>query len=158
MRGGGAREREGNEGRTDERRERMSSPCRSSKFAAISWPPAGASKTLRRKSPGGRGEPEGRAVPHTHTCSFSTHTLPPSARTHSHTHFLLSSHTQFLLSVFLFLLFSFHRLARCDEGRPPGVCQSGGAYRSRGASLWDSEGHGLGAQSPILHFLSFRRG
>lgn len=142
----------------------MSSPCRSSKFASISWPSAGASKTLRRKTPGGRGEPEGRAVPHTHTLALFQHTISLLLlslfviRTHSHTHFLLSSHTQFLLSIFLFLLFYFHTLACRGEGRPPGVCESGGAYISQGALPRDSEGRGLGAQSPILHFLSFRKG
>lgn len=96
----------------------FTSTSSSSKFLAISWPSAGASKTPpppRRKTPGGRGEPEGRAVPHTHThllffsptyshlslslfLSF-THTL-------SHTHFLpplVVSHP-----IFSFLLFYFH--------------------------------------------------
>ncbi len=131
---GRKRERHGEKKRKKER-EMVSSLClhihelHSSKFLAISWPSAGASKTLllqpRRKTPGGRGEPEGRAVPHTHTHTH-THTLAlfltntqflsfhslflsfthtRSLPSHTHISFLLSSHTQFLLSIFLFLLF-----------------------------------------------------
>lgn len=128
----------------------------SSKFAAISWPSAGASKTARRKTPGGRGEPEGRAVPHTHTCSFQhTLSLLLLSLCHSHTHTLppLISHpiSPVTFSPFA-LLRSRARLPRRGGGGGPGVCQSGGAYVSQGALLRDSEGHGLGAQSPILHF------
>lgn len=100
----------------------MSSPCRSSKFASISWPSAGASKTLRRKTPGGRGEPEGRAVPHTHTCSFSTHNLTPSALSFCHSHTLshtlppLISHPISPVNFSLFaLLLSHTRLPRRGE-------------------------------------------
>lgn len=59
----------------------------------------------RRQTPGGRGEPEGRAVPHTHLL-FLTQNLSVVALTHTHTSFLPSLHTQFL-NFSLFLLFSF---------------------------------------------------
>lgn len=95
----------------------FTSTSSSSKFLAISWPSAGASKTLppppRRKTPGGRGEPEGRAVPRTHTCSFShQHTLISLSLFLSFTHTL--SHTHFLRPLVVShpisssLLFYFH--------------------------------------------------
>lgn len=143
----------------------FTSTSSSSKFLAISWPSAGASKTPppppRRKTPGGRGEPEGRAVPRTHTCSFShQHTLISLSLFLSFTHTL--SHTHFLRPLVVShpisssLLFYFHTHTHThshailpDEGRPPGVPESGGAYISQGALLWDCEGHGLG--SPKSH-------
>lgn len=141
----------------------FTSTSSSSKFLAISWPSAGASKTPppppRRKTPGGRGEPEGRAVPRTHTCSFShQHTLISLSLFLSFTHTL--SHTHFLRPLVVShpisssLLFYFHTHTHShailpDEGRPPGVPKSGGAYISQGALLWDCEGHGLG--SPKSH-------
>lgn len=143
----------------------FTSTSSSSKFLAISWPSAGASKTPppppppRRKTPGGRGEPEGRAVPRTHTCSFShQHSLISLSLFLSFTHTL--SHTHFLRPLVVShpisssLLFYFHTHTHShailpDEGRPPGVPKSGGAYISQGALLWDCEGHGLG--SPKSH-------
>ena len=113
-----------------------------SKFRAISWPSAGASKTLlpppRRQTPGGRGEPEGRAVPHTHLLFFLANNLSSSSalsfsHSHtrsrsplSHTHVLppLSSHPFFLSLLFLlFALFLSHTLAcSCSQwARPPDV-------------------------------------
>ena len=150
----------------------FTSTSSSSKFLAISWPSAGASKTPpppppRRKTPGGRGEPEGRAVPHTHTHTlalFLTNTLSSLSLFLSFTHTLFRTHISFLPSSShtqfpLFCSFTFthththtdthsHAILP-DEGRPPGVPESGGAYISQGALLWDCEGHGLG--SPKSH-------
>lgn len=106
------------------------------------------------------------SLTHTHLLFFSpTHSFSPSSFTHTLSLPSLSRLTPNFSSQFVsFCSFTFthtHTHSHAilpDEGRPPGVPESGGAYVSQGALLWDYEGRGLGAQSPILHFLSFRKG
>lgn len=153
----------------------FTSTSSSSKFLAISWPSAGASKTPppppppRRKTPGGRGEPEGRAVPRTHTCSFShQHTLISLSLFLSFTHTLL--HTHFLRPLVVShpisssLLFYFHphthtHMPSFPTRGDPLVSPSPEAPTyPREPCCGTARVTASEAQSPILHFLLFQRG
>lgn len=136
------------------------------------------SKTAAKKTdPLGSGGPEGRAVPHTHSCSFFS---PTTSSFHSV--FLSMSHTLSLPRLdapcLLFTLASSHHfycfllffssplscrhhmlplpMREIPPCSPPDVLESGGEYQSQGTLPRDRGGRDPQAQSPSIHFLSFQ--
>lgn len=131
-------------------------------LTAVNLLPFHGRKMLRKKTPGGRGEPEGRAVPHTHLLFFTTHSLrlfslsvtlcfaPSLTPTH-----ISCCPSQFPSSLLLFCSFTFLYATTTVETPPSPQCFL--VWRClhipESFAAGTLEGRGLRAQSPIIHFV-----